>query len=52
MAMKELFPKGTDFTKVTPRDAAGAELLLNERPRKRLNNRTSSENVVSAMSRD
>jgi IS30 family transposase len=41
--LREFFPKGTDFTKVTDRQVAKAVKMLNNRPRKCLNYRTPHE---------
>lgn len=41
--IRDFFPKGTDFTKVTPREVAKVEHLLNTRPRKKLGFRTPKE---------
>ncbi len=38
--IRQFFPKGTDFTKVTKQDVKKAEYLLNTRPRKALGYRT------------
>jgi transposase, IS30 family len=35
--IRDYYPKGTDFTKITDEELAYVELMLNERPRKRLN---------------
>lgn len=50
--VRQFFPKGTDFNNVTPRDAARAEQLLNERPRKRLDYRTPLEILNDRMCRN
>jgi IS30 family transposase len=41
--VRQFFPKGTDFSTVTPWEAREAEKLLNERPRKRLGYKTPRE---------
>ncbi len=41
--VRQFFPKGTDFRKVSRHKVAQVEQLLNDRPRKRLNYRTPSE---------
>lgn len=41
--LREFFPKGSDFTKVTHHQVARATKLLNNRPRKCLNYRTPAE---------
>ena len=41
--LRQFFPKGTDFSNVTPVQLARAERLLNERPRKSLGYRTPKE---------
>lgn len=41
--IRDFFPKGTDFTKVTPQEVAKVEHLLNTRPRKKLGFRTPKE---------
>jgi IS30 family transposase len=41
--IRDFFPKGTDFTKVTPAQVARVERLLNDRPRKILGFKTPSE---------
>ena len=35
--LRQFFPKGTDFAQVSHQAVAGAEKLINERPRKSLN---------------
>lgn len=50
--LRQFFPKGTDFTRVAPRDAARAERLLNDRPRKRLGYQTPNEIFMSRMLRN
>ena len=41
--IRDFFPKGTDFTRISHRAVARVERLLNERPRKRLGYRTPAE---------
>ena len=41
--LRQFFPKGTDFARISHRQVARAERLLNERPRKRLGYRTPQE---------
>lgn len=41
--VRQFFPKGTDFTRISHREVARVERLLNERPRKRLGYRTPAE---------
>jgi transposase, IS30 family len=41
--LRQFFPKGTDFTRISRREVARVEKLLNERPRRRLDYRTPSE---------
>ncbi|MBN2024911.1 MAG: IS30 family transposase, partial [Pirellulales bacterium] len=41
--LRQFFPKGTDFARISRRAVARAEQLLNERPRKRLGYRTPAE---------
>lgn len=43
MLIRQFFPKGTDFTKVTRKEIKYVQKLLNERPRKVLNWRTPKE---------
>jgi transposase, IS30 family len=50
--LRQFFPKGTDFADVTDADAAHAEQLLNDRPRKRLNYLTPNEILHSKMLRN
>ncbi|NYE69096.1 IS30 family transposase [Microlunatus parietis] len=44
--LREFFPKGTDFTKITDQQVAEAEHLLNTRPRKILNYQTPAEKLA------
>jgi transposase, IS30 family len=41
--LRQFFPKGTDFTRISHHEVARVEQLLNERPRKRLGYRTPEE---------
>lgn len=41
--LRQFFPKGTDFSRISHREVARVEQLLNERPRKRLGYRTPAE---------
>lgn len=41
--LRQFFPKGTDFSRISHQEVARVEQLLNERPRKRLGYRTPSE---------
>jgi len=41
--LRQFFPKGTDFTRISHQEVARVEQLLNERPRKRLGYRTPAE---------
>lgn len=41
--LRQFYPKGTDFTRISHRDVARVETLLNERPRRRLDYRTPAE---------
>jgi transposase, IS30 family len=41
--IRQYFPKGTDFQRVSPRDVQRVETLLNERPRRRFNYRSPLE---------
>jgi transposase, IS30 family len=41
--LRQFFPKGTDFARISHRQVARAETLLNERPRKSLRYRTPNE---------
>ena len=46
---RQFFSKGTDFTRISHREVARVEKLLNERPRRRLNYRTPSEILAKRM---
>ena len=41
--LRQFFPKGTDFSRISHRQVARTEKLLNERPRKSLGYQTPSE---------
>jgi len=41
--LRQFFPKGTDFSRISHHEVARVEELLNERPRFRLDYRTPSE---------
>lgn len=41
--LRQFFPKGTDFTRISYYEVARVEKILNERPRCRLGYRTPSE---------
>jgi IS30 family transposase len=41
--LRQFFPKGTDFSRISHHEVARAETLLNERPRKRLGYRTPAQ---------
>jgi IS30 family transposase len=47
--LRQYFPKRTDFTKVSHREVARVEQLLNERPRRRLGYRTPAEILASRL---
>jgi IS30 family transposase len=47
--LRQFFPKGTDFARISHRQVARAEKLLNERPRKRLGYRTPQEVLANKM---
>jgi transposase, IS30 family len=50
--LRQYFPKGIDFKRVTHREVARVEKLLNERPRKRLGYRTPLEILATRMCRN
>jgi IS30 family transposase len=50
--LRQFFPKGTDFARISHRQVARAEKLLNERPRKRLGYRTPHEVLANKMRRN
>jgi IS30 family transposase len=41
--LRQFFPKGTDFSRISHQEVARVERLLNERPRKRLGYRSPAE---------
>jgi transposase, IS30 family len=47
--LRQFFPKGSDFTQISHSAVARVELLLNERPRKRLGYRTPAEILASRL---
>ena len=47
--LRQFFPKGTDFARISHHQVARAEKLLNERPRKRLGYRTPKEVLAKKM---
>jgi len=50
--VRQFYPKGTDFKKVTRRDVKRTEQLLNNRPRKRLGYRTPNEVIQQTLCRN
>jgi IS30 family transposase len=47
--LRQFFPKGTDFARISHRQVARVEKLLNERPRKRLGYRTPQEVLANKL---
>jgi IS30 family transposase len=47
--LRQYFPKGTDFTRISHRQVARVEQLINERPRKKLGYRTPAEILASRL---
>jgi len=47
--LRQYFPKGTDFTRISHREVARVEQLINERPRKRLDYRTPAKVLESKL---
>jgi IS30 family transposase len=47
--LRQYFPKGTDFTRISHREVARVEQLINERPRKRLDYRNPAEVLESRL---
>jgi IS30 family transposase len=47
--LRQFFPKGTDFTRISHYEVARVEKSLNERPRARLGYRTPSEVFTSKL---
>jgi IS30 family transposase len=50
--LRQYFPKGIDFKRITVREVARVEKLLNERPRRRLNYRTPLEILATRLCRN
>jgi transposase, IS30 family len=50
--LRQYFPKGTDFKRVSPREIARVEQLLNQRPRRRLKYQTPLEVIAKHMCRN
>ena len=50
--LRQFFPKGTDFSRISHRAVARVEKLLNERPRKSLGYRTPSEIFAKLLCRN
>jgi transposase, IS30 family len=50
--LRQFFPKRTDFSRISHQKVARAEILLNERPRKRLDYRTPAEVLSKRLCRD
>lgn len=50
--LRQFFPKGTDFSRISHREVARVEALLNERPRKRLDYRTPAEILSKRLCRN
>jgi IS30 family transposase len=50
--LRQFFPKGTDFMRISHREVARVENLLNERPRRRLGYRTPAEILVKRLCRN
>jgi IS30 family transposase len=50
--IRQFYPKGTDFSRISHDDVARVETLLNERPRKRLDYRSPSEILEKRLSCD
>jgi IS30 family transposase len=49
--LRQFFPKGTDFTRISHHEVARVETLLNERPRKRLDYRAPNEVIAERLRR-
>lgn len=47
--LRQFFPKGTDFTRISHQEVARVQQLLNERPRKRLDYRSPAEVLAKRM---
>jgi IS30 family transposase len=50
--LRQFFPKGTDFSRISHQEVARVEELLNERPRKRLGYRTPAEILSKRLCRN
>lgn len=50
--LRQFFPKGTDFTRISHYEVARVETLLNERPRKRLDYRAPNEVIAERLRRN
>lgn len=50
--LRQFFPKGTDFSRISHHEVARVEQLLNERPRKRLGYRTPAEVLAKRLCRN
>jgi IS30 family transposase len=50
--LRQFFPKGTDFTRISHHEVARVENLLNERPRRRLDYRTPAEVLAKRFCRN
>jgi len=50
--LRQFFPKGTDFSRISHHEVARVELLLNERPRRRLGYRTPTEVLSKRLCRN
>lgn len=50
--LRQYFPKGTDFKRVSPREVARVEQLLNQRPRRRLGYQTPLEVIHKHLCRN
>lgn len=50
--LRQFFAKRTDFTRISHRQVARVEQLLNERPRKRLGYRTPAEVLANKLCRN
>ena len=50
--LRQFFPKGTDFTRISHHEVARVEQLLNERPRRRIGYRTPAEILAQRLCRN
>lgn len=50
--LRQYFPKGIDFKRITAREVARVEQLLNERPRRRLGYQTPNEVIATRLCRN